>query len=79
MSSPKFVIFALGCKVNQYDAAVLKKLLLAQGLELSDKEPDLVIINTCSVTKNAISKDKQMVKKLRIKFPQAKLVKPTTS
>lgn len=74
MSRLKFVIFALGCKVNQYDAAVLKKSLLAQGLELSDKEPDLVIINTCSVTKTAISKDKQMVKKLRAKFPRAKLV-----
>jgi len=74
MSSPKFVIFALGCKVNQYDAAVLKRSLLAQGLKLSEKEPDLVIINTCSVTKTAISKDKQMVKKMRIKFPQAKLV-----
>ena len=74
MSRPKFVIFALGCKVNQYDAAVLKRSLLTKGLELSDKQPDLVIINTCSVTKTAISKDKQMIKKLRLKFPQAKLV-----
>lgn len=74
MSRPKFLILALGCKVSQYDAAVLKRSLLTKGFELSEKDPDLVIINTCSVTKTAIAKDKQMVKKLRAKFPQAKSV-----
>lgn len=74
MSRPKFIISALGCKVSQYDAAVLKRLLLEKGLEFSNKNPDLVIINTCSVTKNAISKDKQVIKKFKELFPAAKLV-----
>lgn len=74
MSRPKFTIAALGCKVNQYDAAVLKRSLLAKGFETSDSEPDLAIINTCSVTKTAIAKDKQIVKNIKAKFPQAKII-----
>lgn len=74
MSRPKFTISALGCKVSQYDAAILKRSLLSRGFELSDIEPDLAIINTCSVTKNAITKDKQVIKKIQNKFPRAKIV-----
>lgn len=74
MSRPKFTISALGCKISQYDAAVLKRSLLAKGFELSEKEPDLAIINTCSVTKKAIVKDKEVIKKIKAKFPQAKMV-----
>lgn len=74
MSRPKFTISALGCKVSQYDAAVLKRSLIAKGFEISDKNPDLAIVNTCSVTKNAITKDKQVIKRLKAKFPAAKMV-----
>ncbi len=74
MSRPKFTISALGCKVNQYDAAVLKRSLLAKGFQLTEQNPDLAIINTCSVTNVAISKDKQIVKRIQAKFPKAKII-----
>lgn len=71
---PKFSISALGCKVSQYDAAVLKRSLLGLGFILDDKNPDLIIINTCAVTKSAISKDREMIKKMHNRFKAAKLV-----
>ena len=74
MSRIKFVISALGCKVNQYDAAVLKRALLARNFEVNEKNSDLAIISTCSVTKTAIVKDKQIIKKIRSRFPDIKLV-----
>lgn len=74
MSRPTFLIIALGCKVSQYDAAVLKRSLLSSGFILSSKSPDLVIINTCSVTKNAVTKDKHTIRKMQANFPKAKLV-----
>jgi len=74
MLTPKFNISALGCKVSQYDAAVLKRSLLALGFILDDKNPDLIIINTCAVTKSAISKDREMIKKMHARFKAAKLV-----
>lgn len=108
---PSFLINTLGCKVNQYDSAVLKRELIKRGfsefkeefksifnakvepnfnikegliskskirpkLELNHKKnyPDLIIVNTCTVTNKAILKDKHLVKELRKKFPTGLLV-----
>jgi threonylcarbamoyladenosine tRNA methylthiotransferase MtaB len=68
-----FQIFSLGCKVNQYDAAVLRRELEKRGFSIS-KKPVLVIINTCTVTKTAITKDRQLANKLHREFPKAFLV-----
>lgn len=73
MNNPRFQIYSLGCKVSQYDAAVLRRQLLSRGFRIGDK-PELVVVNTCSVTHSAISKDRQLIGKLRRRFPAAKLV-----
>ena len=73
MAKTGFQIYSLGCKVSQDDAAVLRRELLRRGLVASD-QPDLVIINTCTVTRVAITKDRQLVARLRREFPEAFLV-----
>ncbi len=73
MSKTSFQIYSLGCKVNQYDAAVLRRALLQRGFKVG-QNPELVIINTCSVTHSAIAKDRQLIKKLRRSWPAAWLV-----
>ncbi len=74
MSQLYFLSFALGCKVNQYDTALLAKELLNRGFKLSKTNPDLVIINTCAVTKKAITKDRQVFHKLKNRYPQAQFL-----
>jgi len=69
----KFKIHTLGCKVNQYDSATLTSLLVNFGLFLSDKEPNLIIINSCSVTKNAILKARRLINVLKKNSPKAKI------
>lgn len=71
---PKFLIHSLGCKVNQYDSSSLRQKLENIGFKYSSSNPDLVIINTCSVTKSAIVKDRQLYNKLNNKFPKTKFV-----
>lgn len=71
--APHFLIKALGCKISQYDAAALKRSLLARGF-IYGGEPELVIINTCAVTKSAIAKDRQIIRQWFRSFPTAKLV-----
>jgi threonylcarbamoyladenosine tRNA methylthiotransferase MtaB len=68
-----FQIYSLGCKVNQYDSAVLRRELESGNYVISN-QPQLVIINTCTVTKNAITKDRQLTNKLRREFPAALLI-----
>ncbi len=74
MSDLKFKIYTLGCKVNQYDSANLGKILLSYSFKNVSKNADLAIINTCAVTKIAVKKSVQMIKKARKENPQAKIV-----
>jgi len=73
----KFKILTLGCKVNQYDSAVLANLLNKAGfieIKSNQVKPELVIINSCSVTTTAIGKDRRMVNIVKRQYPQAKIV-----
>ncbi len=69
-----FQIHSLGCKVNQYDGAVIKRELENRGFVVDKKKPELIIINTCTVTKTAITKDKRLINKYQREFPKSKLV-----
>jgi len=71
-----FQISTLGCKVNQYDSAVLKNLLLSGNFILpkKDKNLDLIIINSCSVTSSAITKARRLLSSLTKDNPKAKTV-----
>ncbi len=73
MSKIRFQIYSLGCKVNQYDAAALRGKLEQSGFIISS-QPQLVIINTCTVTQNAITKDQRLIRQLLQKFPHSRLV-----
>lgn len=59
-----FSILTLGCKVNQYESDQISELLIARGLTPVDpSQADLRIINTCSVTMQAASQSRQMVRR----------------
>ena len=70
----KFKIYTLGCKVNQYDSATLTSLLIDLGFSLSNKNLDLIIVNSCSVTKSAILKARRLINSLKKDNPRAKIV-----
>jgi len=52
----------------------LSRKLSAEGHELVETGADVAIINTCSVTKTAIRKDRRMVNKAKAENPKAKIV-----
>lgn len=59
-----FSIHTLGCKVNQYEEEMMRRILLASGLEETPPgKADLCIINTCSVTAEADRKSRQMIRR----------------
>lgn len=69
-----FKIYTLGCKVNQYDSRYLGELLVKQGYERVRDGAEVVIVNTCAVTQNAIAKDKRMINKAKKENPGAKVI-----
>ena len=48
----KVAIETLGCKVNFYESEVIKGIFLENNYQIVtlDETPDVVVINTCSVT-----------------------------
>ncbi len=72
----KYYVETLGCKVNTYESEALKKLLDLNGYENSknDDKPDVIIVNTCSVTSVSDQKCRQKIRSLIRKFPQAIMV-----
>ncbi len=67
----KFKILTLGCKVNQYDSAVLANILSANNFIKAEKGLNLIIINSCSVTKTAISKSRKLLSTFKKQHPKA--------
>lgn len=74
LSGKRFVIYTLGCKVNQYESGVMAEMLTDAGL-IRCGQPgdasvaDICIINTCSVTNIADRKSRQMIRRLRKQNP----------
>ena len=68
-----YKIVTLGCKVNEYESEVMESLLENHGFIKSDN-PDICVVNTCTVTNTADSKSRKMIRSLRRKFPKAILV-----
>ena len=69
-----FYLFSLGCKVNSYECSSLAMRLIELGYKEDNNNPDVVIINTCSVTSVADQKSRQHIRKMRKSFPSAVLV-----
>lgn len=69
----KFLVFTQGCKVNQYDSGIISASMLSRGYEKAgEKEaPDIVIVNTCTVTENGDKKARRLISKLRRDYPSA--------
>jgi len=61
----KVAFYTLGCKLNFSETSTLSRLFEEGGYAKVDFEdqPDVFIINTCSVTENADKKCKQLVKR----------------
>jgi len=63
----KVAFYTLGCKLNFSETSTISRLFADAGIAKVnfDEQPDIYIINTCSVTENADKKCRQLVKKAK--------------
>ena len=64
----KFI--SLGCKVNSYESNALRELFFLNGFKEASK-PDIIVINTCSVTAVADQKSRQIIRREKRNNPEA--------
>ena len=74
--APRFAIATLGCKVNQYDSAIIESRLGARGMERCDFDEvaDVYIVNTCTVTDRADAESLKLARRARRLNPDARVV-----
>ena len=72
----RFAIATLGCKVNQYDSAIIEARLDALGMERGefDEPADVYIVNTCTVTDRADAESLRFARRARRLNPDARVI-----
>ena len=63
----RFAVATLGCKVNQYDSAMIESRLGARGMERCefDEVADVYIVNTCTITDRADAESLKLARRAR--------------
>ncbi|HCC03572.1 MAG TPA: tRNA (N(6)-L-threonylcarbamoyladenosine(37)-C(2))-methylthiotransferase MtaB [Clostridiales bacterium] len=74
--SKKVAFVTLGCKVNQYESNAMAQKFIDNNYEICDIEdnPDIIIVNTCTVTNIADRKSRQLLRKAKDENPNAVVV-----
>lgn len=69
-------VVSMGCKVNQYEAQQVQEAFQKQGFALAgdDESADLCVINTCTVTGEADSKARQLIRRLGKQNPGSRTI-----
>lgn len=76
MKPTTVALATLGCKVNQYDSAVMEEALIAQGCRITAfrSEADVYIINTCTVTQKTDFQSRQLIRRAHKANPAAQII-----
>jgi len=72
----KVAFTTLGCRLNQAESDAMAEDLATQGIDVGTDadSPDLVVINTCTVTREATKASRQAIRKAIKHHPDAKVV-----
>ncbi len=69
-------IYTLGCRLNIYESDGILQKFLENGYEYTSFKngPDIAIINTCTVTAQADAKNRNIIRQVLKKNPEAKVI-----
>jgi len=72
----KVCVLTLGCKVNAYESEHIKEQFINKNYNIVDlnEEPNIVVINTCTVTNQSDAKSRKLIRLARRNNPECILV-----
>ncbi len=72
----KAAFHTLGCKLNFSETSAIGKVLSERGVTRAARgdSPDIIVVNTCSVTETADKKGRQLIRCLAARYPEATMV-----
>ena len=73
--APRVSFFTLGCRLNQHDTAAMRADLESDGWRATEPHlADVLIVNTCTVTRRADQEARQLVRRLALERPGTAIV-----
>lgn len=69
-----FFSHSFGCRVNQAEKEELDRELIKLGHKFTETDPDIFIINSCSVTRKAEREARQLIYQKKRKNPEVKII-----
>ena len=69
-----FLAINFGCRVNSAETNQWSQALINQGFLPTRSNPDLILVNTCSITKKGDKESVGKIKSLNTKYPNAKII-----
>ena len=71
----RIAFYTFGCRLNQSETSVLERNFEAGGYEIVDlkNSPDIVVVNTCTVTENGDTDTRRLVNKINRLNPNARI------
>jgi threonylcarbamoyladenosine tRNA methylthiotransferase MtaB len=75
-AAPKVAFKTLGCRLNQAESEQALEALGARGFDLAHagETPDVVVVNTCTVTSESTASSRRLIRKTAEANPQATVV-----
>lgn len=72
----KALYHTFGCKLNFAETSTVAKIMEGHGITRAAKgdEPDIIVVNTCSVTELADKKCRQTIRSFHKRYPQAAII-----
>ena len=74
MTKPAIAFETLGCKLNFAETSAIARSIHTAQRVTFDAQADVYVINTCTVTANAEKKLRELVKQIKKRRPEAKVV-----
>jgi threonylcarbamoyladenosine tRNA methylthiotransferase MtaB len=73
---PKVAFSTLGCRLNQAESDLMAEDLATHGMALagSGESPDVVVVNTCTVTREATKASRMAIRRAIRSHPEARVV-----
>src|SRR3989338_1582238 len=73
---PKCSFVTAGCKVNQYETCALREKFASEGFEeaAQGSPSDICVVNTCTVTEEAESKSRNLIRRALKMNPAARVI-----
>ena len=85
MSTPLAVrrvrLHTLGCRLNEAELEAWTRAFVAHGFEIvedAQAAADLIVVNTCAVTAEAVRKSRQLLRRARRVQPAARVIVSAT-